>query len=246
MAIARNISVHWLKLAAAVLALPGISCTALPSVATRYRPPQNLQRPEGRQGGATRSGCLSENFTFEPILPTSNYGLTTADYPTIYWHLSNHKFTWAKFELYPTPSPAPDAVPQYSKTVQLTGENPLHSFTLPSNEGLKPLEVGQEYLWKVTLICSKLGPDDESADGSQRTIQGSIIRAAVPATLQDKLIKTKQLTKQLYDVYAEEGFWYDAIQDIAVKRQNQPQTPQLDRDWCDLLKETRLNNQCCK
>jgi Domain of Unknown Function (DUF928) len=242
MASKHNAFADWLKLSATVLAVSGISCTALPSVATRYRPPQNLQRPEGRQGGATRSACLGENFTFEPILPTSNYGLTTADYPTIYWHLSHHKFTWARFELYPTPTPAPDAVPQYSKTVQLTGENPLHSFTLPSNESLKPLEVGQEYFWKVTLICSKLGPDDESADGSQRTIQGSIIRAAATATLQDKLSKTKQP----YDVYAEEGFWYDAIQDLAVKRQNQPQTPQLEHDWCDLLKETRLNNQCCE
>jgi Domain of Unknown Function (DUF928) len=241
MAIARNISVRWLKLAVAVLALSGISCTALPSIATRYRPPQNLQRPEGRQGGATRSGCVSENFTFEPILPTTNYGLTTADYPTIYWHLSNHKFTWARFDLYPTPTPAPDAVPQYSKTFKLIGENPLNSFTLPANEGVKALEIGREYLWKVTLICSKLGPDDDSADGSQVSIQGSIIHAAPPATLQEKLGKTNQP----YDVYAEEGFWYDAIHNLASNRQGQPQNPQLNRDWCDLLKETRLNTKCC-
>jgi hypothetical protein len=232
---------YLLKLALTVLTLSGISCTALPSVATRYRPPQNLQRPEGRQGGATRSSCLSENFTFEPILPTSNYGQTTADFPTVYWHLSNHKFTWARFDLYPTPTPASDAVPQYSKTFQLTGEAPLKSFTLPNNEQLKPLEVGQEYLWKVTLICSKLGPDDDSADGSQVSIQGSIIHSAIPSTLRDKLGRTNQP----YNVYAEEGFWYDAIQDLVEKRQSQPQNPQLNRDWCDLLKETRLNAQCC-
>jgi Domain of Unknown Function (DUF928) len=232
---------YWLKLAFTALTLSGISCHALPSVATRYRPPQNLQRPEGRQGGATRSGCMSENFTFEPILPASNYGLTTADYPTVYWHLKNHKFTWARFDLYPTPTPAPDAVPLYSKTFKLTGENPLNSVTLPDNENIKALENGREYLWKVTLICSKLGPDDDSADGSQVSIQGSMIHAASPATLQDKLGKANRP----YDVYAEEGFWYDAIHDLAVKRQAQPQNPQLDRDWCDLLKDTRLGNQCC-
>jgi Domain of Unknown Function (DUF928) len=240
MAIARDISVYWLNLFTVVFALSGIACSALPSVATRYRPRQNLQRPEGRQGGATRSTCISENFTFEPILPKTNYGVTTADYPTLYWHLSNHKFTWARFDLYPTPAPAPDAVPQYSKTFKLTGENTLNSFTLQANEGVKALENGQEYLWKVTLICSKLGPDDDSADGSQVSIQGSIIHAAPPAPLQEKLGNTKQP----YDVYAEEGFWYDAIHDLAIQRQGQPQNPQLNKDWCDLLKETRLDQQC--
>jgi Domain of Unknown Function (DUF928) len=241
MVINQNISIQWLKLAAMIFALSGLSCTALPSVASRYRPPQNLQRPEGRQGGATRSGCMSENFTFEPILPTTNAGLTTADYPTVYWHLKNHKFTWARFELYPTPTPEPDAIPQYSKTFKLTEKDSLNSFTLPGNEGLKALEMGREYLWKVTLICSKAGPDDDSADGSQISIQGSIIHAATPANLTDKLVKTQQP----YDVYAEEGFWYDAIYDLATKRQGQPQNPQLAKDWCDLLKETRLSTQCC-
>jgi hypothetical protein len=235
-------SSYWLKLVATVLALTGISYTALPSGATRYRPPQNFQRPEGRQGGATRSGCVSENFIFEPIIPTSNYGQTTVDYPTFYWYLSNHKFAWARFELYATLTPTADDTPEYSKTLQLTQEDSLKSVTLPQDEGLKALEVNRDYLWKVTLICSKLGPDDDSADGSQISVQGSITRVAPPLSLQGKL----NGNTPAHDTYAEEGLWYDAISNLALKRQSQPQSPQLNRDWCDLIKETRLSNQLCQ
>jgi Domain of Unknown Function (DUF928) len=229
---------HWFK-TAAILTLVGISCPVLPSSSTRYRPPQNLQRPAGRQGGATRSGCATENFAFEPILPTSNYGQTIANRPTVYWYLKNHNFSWARFDLYSTQNSLPQENPQYSKTWKLANNSPFNSFTPPQNEDFKALEVGRDYLWKLTLICSTLGPDDDSADGSQVGIQGWIMRAAPKAGLQAKLIKT---TKP-YDVYAEEGLWYDAIHDLAIRRQKQPQNPQLNSDWCDLLKETNLKDK---
>jgi Domain of Unknown Function (DUF928) len=229
-----------LNIAAAAFAILGIACTALPSFASRYRPSQNIQRPEGRQGGATRSGCMTEQFAFEPILPTSNYGQTITAYPTIYWYLNNHKFSWARIDLYPSQNPAPEAAPQYSKTLKLSGENPLNSFTFPDSGDLEALAVGQEYLWKVTLICSPLGPDDDSADGSQVSIQGSITRALVPSSLQKKIDRANS-----YDAYAEAGFWYDAIHSLVLQRQEQPQNGQLSRDWCDLMKETRLSTQPC-
>jgi hypothetical protein len=231
-----------LKIAAVAFTILEITCAILPSFATRYRPSQNIQRPEGRQGGATRSSCMTEQFTFEPILPTSNYGQTIAAHPTIYWYLNHHKFSWARIDLYPSQNPAPDAVPQYSKTLKLTGDNPLNSFTFPDNGELKALEVGQEYLWRVTLLCSKtLDPNDDSADGSQVSIQGFITRTALSSSLQRKIDKTNLP----YDAYAEEGFWYDAIHNLAIQRQDQPQDSQLSRDWCDLMKETRLSTQPC-
>jgi Domain of Unknown Function (DUF928) len=235
-----HINLRLLKIAAAAFALLGITCATLPSLATRYRPPQNIQRPEGRQGGATRSGCMTDNFAFEPILPISNYGQTIAKHPTIYWYLKNHKFSWARIDLYASQNPAPEAVPQYSKTIKLSPEQPLNSFTF--NEESKTLEVGQEYLWKVTLLCSALGADDDSADGSQVSIQGSITRTVISASFQDKIARTNHP----YDAYAEEGFWYDAIHDLALQRQEQPQNSQLSRDWCDLLKETRLGAKACE
>ncbi|WP_404789048.1 DUF928 domain-containing protein [Altericista sp. CCNU0014] len=231
---------YWFKTAIA-LTLLGISCPISPSFATRYRPPQTLQRPAGRQGGATRTGCVMKDFVFEPIIPISNYGHSTADYPTIYWYLKNHNYSWARLDLYPTQDSLPEEMPQYSKTWKLTNAPPLYSFTFPQNEDLKPLEVGREYLWKLTLFCSPLGPDDDTADGSQVSIQGAITRVSASSSLSDQL----ERSDRKYDVYAEEGLWYDAIHDLATRRQERPQDPQLNSDWCDLMKETRLKDNPC-
>jgi Domain of Unknown Function (DUF928) len=229
---------RWSAIAVAVL-LSGTALLPLPSAA-RYRPPSNLQRPAGRQGAATRTNCAKGDFTFAPVVPPSNYGQTTAAYPTLYWYQANHSFSWVRFELYAAQAPTlklePD--PIYQTTFRLKRNTPLASLTLPATAGLPPLETGRDYLWKVTLICSQRGPDDETASGSQRSIQGWITRVAPKAGLQAKLLKTPKP----YDVYGEEGLWYDAIHDLATRLRRQPQNAQLTRDWRDLLRETSLKS----
>jgi hypothetical protein len=213
-----------------------------PSSAIKYRPsPKSvLERPGGRQGAATRSGdCANKGpLVFESILPSSNQGQTVADYPTFYWYQANQSFTWARFELYATQNQQPESFPIYNTTFRTKGTNAIASMTLPPNAGLPALEVGREYLWKVTLICSKGGPEDETADGSQQSIQGWVTRVSAPATLQTKLAQAQTA----YSIYAEEGLWYDAIHDLAIRRRQNPQDIQLANDWRDLLKETALRD----
>lgn len=233
-------SIRWTAIAVASM-LTGTALTALPSAA-RYRPPSGtLQRPAGRQGAATRTDCAKDNFTFAAIVPTSNYGQTTAEYPTLHWYHANHTFSWARFELYAAQKQTlklePD--PIYQTTFRLMGNTgALASLSLPSTAGLPPLEKGRDYLWKVTLICSQKGPDDETASGSQRSVQGWITRIAPKAGLNARLAKTPRR----YEVYAEEGLWYDAIQNLAVQRRQQPQQLRLSADWRDLLQETALGS----
>ncbi|MGB8701132.1 MAG: DUF928 domain-containing protein [Thermosynechococcaceae cyanobacterium] len=222
--------------AVALLATLGMLGMALPSDAFKYRPPADRQRPNGRQGAATRGPCVRDQFVFAPLLPTSNYGQTVAAYPTLHWYQANHTFSWMRFRLYNTQNQTPESYPIYETTLQLQNNTPLVSLKLPDQAGFPALEVGREYLWKVTLICSQGGPDDDSADGSQQTIQGWLTRSAPSPTLQSQL----RQTQRPYEVYAEEGFWYDAVSDLATRRQQQPQDPQLAADWQALLKETAL------
>jgi Domain of Unknown Function (DUF928) len=221
------------------ISLTGIALLPFPSAA-RFRPPSNLQRPIGRQGAATRTDCAKTGFAFSPVVPTSNYGQTTAEYPTFYWYQVNHSFSWARFELYAAQAPTlkPESDPIYQTTFRLKSNTPLASLTLPAKAGLSPLVKGRDYLWKVTLICSQGGPDDEMASGSQLSIQGWITRVAPQAGLQSKLLKTQRR----YDIYAEGGLWYDAVHDLAAQRRRQPQNAQLTRDWRDLLRETPLKS----
>jgi hypothetical protein len=235
---ATNRLFRWSAIALTV-SLTGIALFPFPSAA-RYRPPSNLQRPARLQGAATRTDCAKDGFTFAPVVPMSNYGQTTAAYPTLYWYQANHSFSWARFELYATQAPTLklESDPIYQTTFRLKRNTPLASLTLPATAGLPPLETGRDYLWKVTLICSQGGPDDDTASGSQRSIQGWIVRVAPKAGLQSRSIKSPKP----YDVFAEEGLWYDAIHDLAAQRRRQPQNAALTLDWRDLLRETTLKS----
>ncbi len=232
--------IRWTAIAIASI-LTGTALVTLPSAA-RYRPPSGtLQRPAGRQGAATRTDCAKDNFTFAAVVPTSNYGQTTADYPTLYWYHANHSFSWAQFELYAAQKQTLklELDPIYQTTFRLMGNTAaLASLTLPSTAGLPPLEKGRDYLWKVTLICSQKGPDAETASGSQRSVQGWITRVAPSAGVKAQLAQTPHR----YGVYAEAGLWYDAIHDLAVQRRQQPQQSRLAADWSDLLQETALRS----
>jgi Domain of Unknown Function (DUF928) len=223
---------YWIAVLFTVL---GLTIPILPSVA-KYRPPSDLQLPGGRQGAATRSGCEKNEFAFAPLLPASNYGQTTAEYPTVYWYQANHQFSWARFELYATQAMKREEYPLYSTTFRLGTESSLASLALPAQSGLPPLEIGQTYLWKVTLICSQQGPDDDTAHGSQSSIQGWVTRVQPSTTLESQLASTDRK----YDVYATNGLWYDAIRDLATRRQQSPQDTQLAKDWTDLIQETSL------
>ncbi len=235
-----NRKFHWT--ATTALILLGVIAPILPSDAIKYRPsPKSvLERPGGRQGAATRSGdCANKGqFVFASILPKSNQGQTVSDYPTFYWYQANQSFTWTRFELYATQNLQPESFPIYSSTFRTTSNTAIASITLPANAGLPALEPGREYLWKVTLICSKGGPEDETADGSQQSIQGWVTRVAAPATLQTKLSQAPTA----YPIYADEGMWYDAINDLAIRRRQNPDDAQLANDWQDLLKETSIQN----
>ncbi|WP_404788663.1 DUF928 domain-containing protein [Altericista sp. CCNU0014] len=234
---------RWTAIALSV-ALAGIALQPLPSTArSRYRPPSNLVRPAGRQGAATRTDCAKAGFTFAPVVPESNYGLTAAEYPTLYWYHVNHQFSWARFELYAAQPQTLEleSDPIYQTTFRLNRETRLASLTLPAAVGLPPLAPGRDYLWKVTLICSQGGPDDDMASGSQRSVQGWIARVAPEAGSNAKVANASDRYDG-YNAYAEKGLWYDAIHDLAVRRKLQPQNAQLRLDWRDLLQETRLKS----
>jgi Domain of Unknown Function (DUF928) len=240
-------SFRWTAIAL-TLAIASTAVVTLPSVA-RYRPPSNLQRPEGRQGAATRVGICTKPNTFALVVPLSNYGQTTAAYPTFYWFLNNYSFPEAVFELSevsrnqpikidPTIGPLLEPNPIYQTTFRIMPSTTLASLTLPASSGLPPLKIGREYQWKLTLNCFKVPPEGGFIKGSPMSIQGWIKRVEPSARLKAKLDKTPRR----YEVYAEESLWYDAIHDLAEQRQRQPALPRFIEDWRNLMGETQLQS----
>jgi hypothetical protein len=240
-------SFRWTAIAL-TLAIASAVVATLPSDA-RYRPPSNLQRPDGRQGAATRNGICAKPNTFSLMVPLSNYGQTTAAYPTFYWFLNNHTFPEAVFELSevrrnqpiqidPTIGPLVEPGPIYQTTFRIMASTSLASLTLPASSGLPPLKIGREYRWKLKLNCFKVPPEGGFITGSPVSIQGWIKRVEPSARLKAQLGSTSRR----YEVYAQESLWYDAIHDLAEQRQRQPSLPRLIQDWRNLMGETELQS----
>jgi Domain of Unknown Function (DUF928) len=230
---------NYSRVLASALAFLSLVIPIAPSAA-RYRPPSSLTLPGGRQGAGTRTDCAKADFTFAPVVPTSNYGQTVAAYPSVYWYQANHTFSWVRFELFVVQPQTlkRDSDPIYQTTYRLKQDTPWVSLTLPERAGFSPLKVGQIYQWKVTLLCSAQGPDDETASGSQCSIQGWIERVPSPNLKWPK-------SPRRHKIYAEKGLWYDAISDLAEDLRQHPQQAHLMQEWQTLLQETTLDAATC-
>jgi hypothetical protein len=224
------------SLIAVWILLPTLLLASLPGQALTYRPRGPVQRPTQQEAGGARTPCDNNlKQLFSPLLTRSNYGETVAEYPTFYWLSANHKYNWIRFELFATgQNLAPEAYPEYSVTQRVQELQTVSHLRLPSETGLPPLKLNQEYLWKVTLICSPEGPDTEFASGTERSIRGWIKRVEPSTRLKTQLAQAKG--RELYNLYGEEGLWYDALDELARQYRTTPNNRDVAADWQKLLK----------
>jgi len=109
--------------------------------------------------------------------------------------------------------------------------------TLPTQPGILSLQVpktapglqpGKRYSWFFTLECKA----STAAATNSINVQATVIRDRLPAT-------TGQLTAtpsvENTKIYAQNGFWYDALTELATLRQQKPQDPELTQSWQELL-----------
>jgi Domain of Unknown Function (DUF928) len=219
------------------LLLPVLVLTSLPGEALTYRPRGRVERPTQQEaGGARKPPCLTKNVPplFYPLLTQANYGETIVEYPTFYWFSAHHNYTWVRFELFATRNLVPEQYPEYSATLRTQKLQKVSHFQLTDEAGFPPLKLNQEYLWKVTLICSPEGPDAEVASGKERSIQGWIKRVEPSPGFKAKLAQVNG--QDLYNLYAEEGFWYDALDELARQYRTAPNNQEIAADWQALLK----------
>jgi hypothetical protein len=217
--------------------LPVLLLASLPGQALTYRPRGRVERPTQQDAGAARNPCSKGNSKalFSPLLTQSNYGETIADYPTFYWLSANHHYTWVRFELFAMRNLVPESFPEYSTTLRTTQGMQAVSHLQPSAEaGFPPLKLNQEYLWKVTLICSSEGPDAAVASGLERSIQGWVKRIEPSISFKAKLAQAQG--RELYNLYGEEGLWYDAVDALARQYRAAPNSQDIAADWQTLLK----------
>ncbi len=217
-----NLKIRALKflLSSALLLSFAIAPTALAG----YKP-KNPSRPSGSTGTTgVRTGSYGEatKGMITALAPLGHTGQTATTRPTFAWYVPDVQSYTIEFALF-----------RYENNDKFT---PLQTSRLESKKGIMQyslpkeqanLAVGQTYLWQVALLCS---PSDPSKD---QLVRAAIEITAMPVLLQLALTKTSDRLQRA-KLYAESGFWYDALAEALAATQTKPFTIALLEDLVKL------------
>jgi adenylate cyclase len=190
-------------------------------VAPVYKPPLR-GAPGGRLGGGTRG--RDQTFTLSVLAP-NHTGLTVQEQPVLYWYLSK-----------PITSPI-------EFTLMGDGIKPMLETTLkpPFEAGVQRLRLadfgvhlnpGKPYQWFVALVVD---PQRRSKD---ILAGGAIERSEFSESAAVKLSRADK--EEAARIYAEEGFWYDAVAAITERIEKAPKDISLREQRASLLQQVGL------
>jgi hypothetical protein len=176
---------------------------------TSFRPPRN---PRRRSGYRTTTGtrlpyCIGENdaqSAFVTLGPSETVDLTTSARPEFTWYLPHSNVSYpVQFRLL---APNAAGIPSSIYEVALNYSKGFSTYQLPAE--VAPLSPDTEYRWQVIVTCDANNP-------SRSLVQERSFEVVSPSlTLQQKLETATTAAEQSL-AYAEEGYWYDAIAQVA-------------------------------
>ncbi|MBF2003731.1 MAG: DUF928 domain-containing protein [Synechococcales cyanobacterium C42_A2020_086] len=210
----------------------GPAVMPVPGAAQDYVPP-GRGLPGRREGGGTRGACLPaqspqpNSLPLTAMIPNTNFGLTIAEYPTLFWYVPENSAAAAEFILLDH-----TGTEVYQTVVPIAPQPGVIRLQLPRDGSLPPLTVGKDYQWFFALICDPL---DRSADV---LTEGWIQRVEPSAALVNQLAAAAPETQPT--IYARSGIWYEAIATLATLRYAQPDNTELASQWQSLLQSVGL------
>lgn len=178
-----------------------------------YRPPLR-GAPSGRVAGGTRG--LGVDIPQLCALVPEHVGLTVNEQPLLYYFLSGPSALPLEFTL----TERQAVYPLVEARIHPPQSAGIHAIDLADYD--KHLKSGIQYRWFIALV-----PDDEHR-AKDILASGAIELVSTSEGLKAKL-KQANDTEAAY-IYAEAGFWYDALADIS-------EAIAVDRDNRDLLRQ---------
>lgn len=200
----------------------------------------NRKIPRGTRQAARRGeGCPEVAIPLTALVPIAEtasgeqvvWGLTSAEYPTFWFYV---------------PYPLTDKLPGelrikttdekgnsiYKTLVRVTGTSPgVVGVRLPSTEA--PLKIGELYTYQFVVGCK---PKEASEN---EYVAASVERREQPAAIASQLKTATPRERAI--LYAQEGFWDEALTTLGELRRKNPNDAGLTADWGALLEEGGLN-----
>ena len=199
------------------------------SATLAYKPPLR-GAPATRVGGGTRS-VGARPLTLSVLAPNET-GFTTSDRPTVYWYVSE-TLTHPVELVLTTSEPLKDATPP---ALEITLQPPIakgvHALSF-ADHGVT-LKPGIEYQWFVSVVSN---PAQRSSD----VVAGAAIQRIGDSDAVQ--IRLKQAPEHRWPaVYAENGIWYDAIDQLSRQISANPADARLRQQRAALLEQVGLRD----
>lgn len=204
-------------------------------------PAPNRRVPRGTRQAAKRGeGCpnvaMPLTAALVPIAEKSSgeqvvWGLTSAEYPTFWFYV---------------PYPLTDEHPGelrikttdekrksiYKRLLRVTGTTPgVVGVRLPSTEA--PLKIGELYTYLFVVVCNSKNASENEFVGA------SVERREQPASIASQLRTATPRERAI--LYAQEGFWEEALTTFGELRRANPNDAGLTADWSALLEAGGLD-----
>lgn len=176
-----------------------------------YQPPSNPSAPTGGTSTAgTRGGCSGKaDGGLTALAPLSYTGQTTSTRPMFLWFVADVQSYPLEFRLYQQTN----GKRQLLHKSKMQSQPGLMHASLPHNQ--PALTPKQMYSWQVILSCNPNHPSSDSVAGA--TIQV----VPLPSSLRSQLTTAKSAIDRA-NLYAQNGFWYDAIAQVSAPSQALP------------------------
>lgn len=200
----------------------------------QYQPPRGIGTPGHLDRGGTRSpsnSCLTTGKSLTALVPSSQFGVTVSPYPTFFAYMPDLSAQNSSLPVEFTLEDA-DGNNIYKAKFETRGKAGILTLALPSQVGMSPLKVGQDYKWTFSIVCQ---PDERSKDIS---VEGWTRRVELNPSLQSQLAQAS-LARQV-ELYAGAEIWQDALATLVQLRRDNPGNSTIAAMWQKLLSSAGL------
>ncbi|MBE9128240.1 MULTISPECIES: DUF928 domain-containing protein [unclassified Coleofasciculus] len=203
--------------------------------AKEYKPPAGIGAPTRTEPGGTRSpvdSCPVNGKALKALVPSNNFGTTVAAYPTFFVYMpasSSGTTLPVEFVLEDI-----EDNPIYKTTFDSSGKSGIITLSLPTEVGLAPLKVGQDYKWSFSVMCQS---NERSKD---LVVEGWVRRVELDPRLATQLAQASP--EQQVDLYSDAEIWHDALAKLVEQRRNNPGDSKVANQWVKLLNAANLSD----
>jgi len=208
--------------------------TSAAAIAAPYVPPAGLGAPGRRESAGTRGCAFGNPANLIALMPAENIGLTADAYPRFYWYMPVNQAQFVEFTLTQVDEQGEDLATLYTSRFAVTGEAGIVSLQLPATASLPPLVEGDRYRWQVAAFCN---PASENGD---LQIEGWVQYQPPTEELAAELAAAS--ASEQAALYASNGYWFDAVEQLATQAAAAPEAADLQANWAELLHSVGLDD----